>query len=673
MPFTKDAAGTTLDKDLTIMPSVPTLSNAGNGPSLTPLLDTVAQPADLKQRSIKELNALAQEIRDELIRSVTQTGGHLGASLGTVELAISLHYVFDSPRDKLVWDVGHQAYAHKMLTGRRDRFPTLRKEGGMSGFLCREESEHDAFGAGHASTSISAALGMCVAEARTREQDRGRVVAVIGDGALTGGMAFEGLNNVGQLDLPFIVVLNDNTMSISPNVGAMSTYLDRVRTDRRYNRAKDELAELIERLPQGELFVELGKRLKDSVKEFIYHSMIWEELGFTYIGPVDGHDIRAVVQALRQARDVNGPVFVHVVTSKGNGYDPAKTDVERSHAVSAPAGSGTASSPTPPKYQDVFASTLVDIAKVDQRVYAITAAMPTGTSLVKFGTAYPDRFFDVGIAEQHAVTFAAGLATAGLRPVVGIYSTFLQRAYDQIIHDVCIQKLPVVFALDRAGFAGDDGRTHHGVFDLSYLRCIPNMAIMAPKDENELRNMVATAIAYEEGPIAIRYPRGAGVGVAINEPPRELPIGRAEILRNGRDVAILALGSTVLAAERAADALALDQIEATVVNARFAKPLDEALILDLSRTHGAIVTIEENVVAGGFGSAVLELLAAQSLTVPVKVLGVPDHFFEQASQGRLRELAGLGIPDIVAAARHVISRRRANAAAGATPAPTPAS
>jgi len=627
----------------------------------TPVLDTIHQPRDLNGKSLKELTALAAEIRAEMIQTVTQTGGHLGASLGTVELAIALHYVFESPRDKLVWDVGHQAYVHKMLTGRRDRFPTIRQEGGMSGFLSRDESEHDTFGAGHASTSISAALGMCVAEQhRPQGEPRGKCVAIIGDGALTGGMAFEGLNNAGNLSYPFIVVLNDNEMSIAPNVGALSKYLDRVRTDRLYNRAKDELAEMIEkRLPKGELLVELGKRTKDSFKEFIYHSMIWEELGFTYIGPVDGHDVKATVEALRRAADIDGPSFVHVLTKKGKGYEPALTDLERSHAVSAPSKPLPAGSPPiAPKYQDVFAQTVIEMAKTDERIYAITAAMPGGTSLGKFGQAIPDRFFDVGIAEQHAVTFAAGLATAGLRPICGIYSTFLQRAYDQIIHDVCIQKLPVIFAMDRAGFAGDDGRTHHGVFDLSYLRALPNMTIMAPKDEDELRHMLKTAVGHTDGPIAVRFPRGAGVGVSMNDPLRELPIGKGEILRNGSDVAILAVGSMVLTADRAADALAEDGIAATVVNARFVKPLDEELILKLARSHGAIVTIEENAAAGGFGSGVLELLAREGVTIPVKVLGVPDHFFEQASQNRLRELAGLGIKDVVSASQQVLAAAR---------------
>lgn len=621
----------------------------------TPLLDLISSPTDLKELPLSALPSLAAEMRAELIDIVTRNGGHLGASLGAIELAIALHWYFDSPRDRIVWDVGHQAYAHKLLTGRRERFPTIRQEGGLSGFLSRDESEHDAFGAGHASTSISAALGMAVAISQSAQPDR-RVVAVIGDGALTGGIAFEALNNAGILDLPFLVILNDNEMSISPNVGAMSHYLDRVRTDPRYNRAKDELARITERLPQGELLVELGKRWKDSLKEFLYHSMIWEELGFTYLGPVDGHDVRALVDALRQATLVSGPVFLHVVTEKGRGFAAAATDRERGHAVSAPVAPGAP--PSPPKYQDVFAQTVIELASDDPRIVAITAAMPTGTSLAKFQTAFPDRFFDVGIAEQHAVTFAAGLAAEGLRPVVGIYSTFLQRAYDQIVHDVCLQRLPVIFAIDRAGFAGDDGRTHHGIFDLSYLRCLPNMTIMAPKDENELRHMLKTAVESIQGPVAIRYPRGAGVGVPLTEPLHTLPVGRAETLRSGSDLAILALGSMVLPAERAAGALAAEGIAATVVNARFVKPLDSRLIRDLARQCGAIVTVEENVRAGGFGAAVLELLASADTVVPTEVLAVPDRVFEQASQGRLREMAGLTPDAIAQAARSVTEARR---------------
>jgi 1-deoxy-D-xylulose-5-phosphate synthase len=627
----------------------------GDAERSTPLLDTIATPADLKSLPFSRLPELAAEIRHELIDIVTRNGGHLGASLGAIELAIALHWVFDSPRDHIVWDVGHQAYAHKLLTGRRERFPTIRQEGGLSGFLSRDESEHDAFGAGHASTSISAALGMAVAFSRSDDPDR-RVAAIIGDGALTGGMAFEALNNAGILDLPFLVILNDNEMSIAPNVGAMSQYLDRVRTDPRYNRAKDELVRITERLPQGELLVELGKRWKDSLKEFIYHAMIWEELGFTYMGPIDGHDIRAIVHALRQAALVPGPVFLHVVTQKGRGFAGAENDRERGHAVSTPPKPGAP--PSPPKYQDVFAQTVIELARDDPRIVAITAAMPTGTSLAKFQAAYPERFFDVGIAEQHAVTFAAGLAAEGMRPVVGIYSTFLQRAYDQIVHDVCLQRLPVTFAIDRAGFAGDDGRTHHGVFDISYLRCLPNLTIMAPRDENELRHMLKTALHHVDGPVAIRYPRGSGVGVATDEPLHALPIGRGETLRTGPDIAILALGAMVLPAERAADLLAADGIDATVVNARFAKPLDERLILDLIERCGAIVTVEENVRAGGFGSAVLEFLSSRGLTVPTRVLAVPDRVFEQASQGRLRDLAGLSAAHVSQAARELGAEKR---------------
>ncbi|HLL49070.1 MAG TPA: 1-deoxy-D-xylulose-5-phosphate synthase [Thermomicrobiales bacterium] len=627
------------------------------GASITPLLDSIATPADLKELPLTQLPALAAEIRAELIDVVTRNGGHLGASLGAIELAIALHWVFDSPRDRVVWDVGHQAYAHKLLTGRRDRFPTIRQEGGLSGFLSRDESEHDAFGAGHASTSISAALGMAVAFSQSAEPDR-RVAAVIGDGALTGGMAFEALNNAGILDLPFLVILNDNEMSIAPNVGAMSRYLDRVRTDPRYNRAKDELARITERLPQGELLVELGKRWKDSLKEFIYHSMIWEELGFTYMGPIDGHDIRALVDALRQARLVPGPVFLHVVTEKGRGFAGAATDRERGHAVSAP--SLPSAPPSPPKYQDVFAQTVIELAKDDPRIVAITAAMPTGTSLAKFQNAYPDRFFDVGIAEQHAVTFAAGLAAEGMRPVVGIYSTFLQRAYDQIIHDVCLQRLPVTFAIDRAGFAGDDGRTHHGIYDLTYLRCLPNMTVMAPKDENELRHMLTTALCEIEGPVAIRYPRGAGVGESMASPLHALPIGRGETIRSGSDVAILALGSMVPLAERAAELLAADGIAAAVINARFVKPLDERLVLELAGKCSAIVTVEENVVNGGFGSAVLELLHRSDVQVPARVLGIPDKVFEHAAQGRLRQLAGLSPEHIATAARQIMTLKHSS-------------
>jgi 1-deoxy-D-xylulose-5-phosphate synthase len=501
---------------------------------------------------------------------------------------------------------------------------------------------------------------MAVAKRMLHPEDDDRVVAIIGDGALTGGIAFEGLNNAGNLDIPLIVVLNDNEMSIAPNVGAMSKYLDRVRTDPRYTRGREDVQSILERLPQGDLLVELGKRWKDSFKEFVYHRMMWEELGFTYLGPVPGHDIRQLVLAIRQAQRIDGPVFLHVVTEKGHGYPAADNDLERSHAVSAPAKPrANGAPPVPPKYQDVFARTLIELAQADDTIVGITAAMPTGTSLDKFQKVFPNRFFDVGIAEQHAVTFAAGLATQGVKPVCAIYSTFLQRAFDQVLHDVCLQKLPVVFSIDRAGFAGDDGRTHHGIYDLSYLRCLPNMTLMAPRDENQLRHMLATAMTVTGGPVALRYPRGAGLGVPTDEPLHILPIGKGELMRDGKDAALLAVGSMVDVASRAADELALDGIEAAVFDARFIKPLDRDAIIELANRCGAIVTIEENTVLGGFGSAVLELLADEGIEVPVRHLGVPDRVFEQASQARLREIAGLTPGGIIDAVRQALNARPA--------------
>lgn len=605
-------------------------------------LERINSPQDLKQLSIVELEKLAEEIRETIIEVVLgKTGGHFAPNLGTVELTLALHYVFESPRDKIVWDVGHQAYPHKLVTGRRDRFHTIRQEGGLSGFLQREESPHDHFGAGHASTSISAALGMAVASKLRGEHCH--TIAVIGDGALTGGMAYEALNNAGTLQIPLIVVLNDNEMSIAPNVGALARYLTRIRTDARYRQAKAEVERILRRLPQGERLVELSHRFLDGLKEIVYRTMIWEELGFTYIGPVDGHNLRELIETFQLVKSLPGPVFVHVLTVKGKGYQPAENDPFKHHSAAVKVAGAP---PSPPRYQDVFGETLVQLAARDPRIVAITAAMPDGTGLLPFAAAYPDRFFDVGIAEQHAVTFAAGLATQGFRPVCAIYSTFLQRAYDQVIHDVCIQRLPVVFAMDRAGLVGEDGRTHHGVFDIAYLRCIPQMVLMAPKDEDELRHMLATAVAYEDGPIALRYPRGSGVGVSLLGEPRILPIGRGELLREGTDVAIVALGSTVLPAERAADILAENGIQATVINARFVKPLDRSLILDAARECGVLVTIEEAQLAGGFGSAILEMFNEAELLIPVLRLGLPDRFFDHASQSALRRQAGLDAASI---------------------------
>lgn len=605
------------------------------------LLDTIDQPADLKSLDAEQLTLLARELRDELVASVSQTGGHLSSNLGTVELALAVHSVFDSPRDKIVWDTGHQAYPHKILTGRRRRLGTIRQQDGISGFLMRSESEHDQFGAGHASTAISAAVGMAVAR-DLLHQDHA-VVAILGDGALTGGLAYEGINNAGHLKTPLIVILNDNAMSISPNVGAVARMLERVRTDPRYHAAKGEVEHLLSRMPLGGTALGAAKRVKRSMKDLMLFNVFWEELGFTYLGPVDGHDIARVQEVLRRARGVRGPVLVHVNTTKGKGYDPAEADNEKLHSVSPPG----AKTPAAPNYDAVFGQTLIQIAEADSRVVAITAGMCGGTGLVGFSKRFPERFFDVGIAEEHAVTFAGGLATQGIRPVAAIYSTFLQRAFDQMIHDVCAQNLHVVFALDRAGPVGNDGRTHQGVFDLSYLRIIPHMVVMAPKDENELRHMLHTAVQHD-GPIAVRYPRGAGYGVPMDEPLRAIPIGQGEVLRHGNHAALLAIGATVMPCVEAAEALAAEGIEVTVVNARFVKPLDERILADLARQFTQLITVEENAIAGGFGSAVAEALERLgSPNVAVHRLGVPDRFIDHATQGQQRKALRLDAAAIV--------------------------
>ncbi len=616
-------------------------------------LAQITGPRDLKPLSFPELEALAREIRETIVDVVVrQTGGHFASNLGSVELTLALHYVYDSPRDKIVWDVGHQAYPHKLLTGRYQRFTTIRQEGGLSGFLQREESEHDHFGAGHASTSISAALGM--ATAGQLKGERFHSIAVIGDGALTGGMAYEALNNAGSRKVPLTVVLNDNEMSIAPNVGALPKYLSRIRTNHRYTQAKIEVERLLQRVPQGGRLLDLGKRMKDGLKEVVYHTMIWEELGFTYVGPVDGHDLRELIETFEQVKKLDGPVFVHVLTVKGKGYQPAEDDPFKHHSASIKVES---TKPVAAKYQDVFGTTLTELARTDDRIIAITAAMPDGTGLLPFAKEHPARFFDVGIAEQHAVTFAAGLATQGLRPVAAIYSTFLQRAFDQVVHDVCIQKLPVIFAMDRAGLVGDDGRTHHGVFDFAYLRALPNMVLMAPKDEDELRHMLKTAIDYESGPIALRFPRGSGIGASMLAEPYALPIGRGEVLRDGSDLTIIAIGATVLASIRASEILAEAGIEVTLINARFVKPLDESLILDAARRTGAMLTVEEAMLAGGFGSAVMELLTREDVRVRVDCLGLPDRFFDHASQQSLRTQAGIDAECIARRAMVVLQQR----------------
>ncbi|MEW6232616.1 MAG: 1-deoxy-D-xylulose-5-phosphate synthase [Chloroflexota bacterium] len=616
------------------------------------ILDKVNTPADLRGLSLRDLNLLAQEIRQLLVETVSQTGGHLASNLGVVELTIALHSTFESPKDKIVWDVGHQCYVHKLLTGRKDRFSTIRQYQGLCGFTVREESCHDVYGTGHASTSVSAALGLAVA--RDLRGGDENVVAVIGDGAMTGGLAFEGVNNTGQLQSRLIVVLNDNEMSISPNVGALARYLDRLRADPRYWHAKGDVERALSRWPLGTLVADVLKRLKNSFKGLVIHTMIWEELGFTYLGPVDGHDIGLLKETLELAKKMERPVLVHVVTKKGKGYEPAEEDAVNFHGL-PPNGTKKALAPT---YTKVFGQTVVKMAQRDPRIVAITAAMREGTGLVDFAKAFPHRFFDVGIAEEHAVTFAAGLASQGMRPVVAIYSTFLQRAYDQVIHDVCIQNLPVIFCVDRGGIVGDDGRTHQGTFDLSYLRHVPNMVVMTPKDENELVAMLWTSLQVE-GPVAIRYPRGAGVGVPLEEEPTPLPIGKAEVLRRGRDLAILAVGVSVYPALAAAETLSLEGIDAAVVNARFVKPLDRSLIVGLAKHFRRIVTVEENALAGGFGSAVLELLEERGLTgVNVKRIGLPDEFVEHGTQEILRNKYNLTSEGIIKLIRNYFPELR---------------
>jgi 1-deoxy-D-xylulose-5-phosphate synthase len=600
------------------------------------LLDKIDSPADLKGLSPAELEKLAAELRQEIIATVTNTGGHLASNLGVVELTIALHRVFDSPRDKIIWDVGHQSYVHKLLTGRRENFGTLRQYGGLSGFTCREESVHDPFGAGHASTSVSAALGMAVA--RDLAGENYHVVAVIGDGAITAGMAYEALNQAGHLGKKLIVVLNDNGMSISPTVGAVAKLLSQVRFDKRLRSAERRGKKIVTSLPKGNKLWKLSRELIDRSKSFFMPTPLWETLGFTYIGPIDGHNIADMETVLTQARDdVNRPALVHIVTTKGKGYTPAESNAVYFHGVPAKNGSDVKI----PTYSEVFAQTMLRLAREEPRLVVITPAMPEGNCLNIIEAEFPDRVFDVGICEQHAVTFAAGMATRGLIPVVAIYSTFLQRAFDQIIHDVCLQNLPVVFAIDRSGIVGDDGKTHQGTFDLSYLTLIPNLVVAAPKDENELQHLLYTAVKSGK-PIAVRYPRSPGLGVPLDVMLKEIPLGEGEVLRYGEDVAILALGAAVAPSLEAADELTSRGIEATVVNARFAKPLDASLINNLAGKIKRIVTVEENVLAGGFGSGVARLLQESGHgDVPIKSIGIPDIFVEHGAQSILRSKYGL--------------------------------
>jgi 1-deoxy-D-xylulose-5-phosphate synthase len=606
-----------------------------------PLLDSIHSPSDLRQLTAKQLPLLAQELREFLIKSVSARGGHFAAGLGTVELTIALHYVFDTPHDRLVWDVGHQAYPHKVLTGRRHQLHTIKQAGGLAPFPSRSESEYDTFGVGHSSTSISAALGMAVAAARRGEERR--AVAIIGDGALTAGMAFEALNHAGSVPADLLVVLNDNDMSISENVGALSNHFAKALSGRIYAHLRESGKKVLRQMPT---VWELARRSEEHLKGMVLPGTLFEEMGFNYIGPIDGHDLGALVSTLRNLRKLRGPQFLHVVTRKGKGYAPAEADPIKWHGpgpFDPSSGHIFKEASAGPSYTQVFGRWLCDIAERDPRIIGITPAMREGSGLVEFSKRFPDRYYDVAIAEQHAVTFAAGLAAEGLKPVVAIYSTFLQRAYDQLIHDVALQNLPVVFAVDRAGLVGSDGATHQGSYDLSFVRCIPNMVIMAPADENECRQMLYTGVTLPQ-PSVVRYPRGVGPGIAVATEMTALPVGRAQLRREGRSgLLMLSFGALLEPAEKIAE-----RLDATLVNMRFIKPLDDALVIALASRHRAIVTIEENAVIGGAGSGVNELLAAEGLQLPLLQLGIPDRFIEHGSRESCLAAAGLDLAGLTA-------------------------
>ena len=607
------------------------------------ILDRIETSHDVKKLDDEELGQLCRELREEIISTVSKTGGHLASNLGVVELTAALHFVFDFPGDKLVWDVGHQSYVHKLLTGRRGRFHTLRQYGGVSGFPKRDESPYDTFDAGHSGNSISAALGM--AEARRLKGEEGKVIAVIGDGSMTAGLAFEGLNQTGHIDQDVIVILNDNEMSISPNVGALSSYLNRLMTGEFVSRFRRDMEGFLETLPRiGKSVVRFARQAEESLKGLVTPGLLFEELGLKYIGPIDGHRLDYLIETFQNIKKLGGPILVHVITKKGKGYPPAEMNPSRFHGVPPfviETGEFRSSQKNPPTYTEVFGETLCRLAKENQRLIAITAAMQSGTGLEEFATLFPNRFYDIGIAEQHAVTFAAGLALEGMKPVVAIYSTFLQRAYDQVLQDVCLQKLPVVLALDRGGIVGEDGPTHHGVFDFSYLRHIPNLIVMVPKDENEFQHMIKTATECA-APVAFRYPRGRGVGIGREGSLRLIDIGKGEILREGQDILIIAIGTTVYPSLRAAERLAEAGIQAAVINSRFLKPLDAELLCDWAKKTGKVLTVEENVLQGGFGSAVLELFQERGLfPVQVRRLGIPDTFVEHGPQALLREKYGI--------------------------------
>jgi len=618
----------------------------------TALLETIQSPDDVRHLKKKQLRQLADEVRQYVIQSVSQTGGHLAAGLGTVELTVALHYVFNTPEDRLVWDVGHQSYPHKILTGRRELMHTMRQKGGIKGFPSREESEFDTFGVGHSSTSISAALGMAIAAQKENKQRA--VVAIIGDGAMTAGMAFEALNHAGALDANLLVILNDNDMSISPNVGGLSNYLAKMLSSRLYSTAKEGSKKVLSKMPT---VWELARRAEEHTKGMVLPGTLFEELGFNYIGPIDGHDVDCLVSTLQNLKSLSGPQFLHIVTKKGKGFAPAeanpcvyhgvtKFDPETGDILKSPS-SDKASGPT---YTQVFGDWICDMAAQSERLVGITPAMREGSGLVRFSEQYPDRYYDVGIAEQHSVTLAAGMACDGLKPVVAIYSTFLQRAYDQLIHDVALQNLPVLFAIDRAGLVGPDGPTHAGSFDLSFMRCIPNMVIMAPANENECRQMLTTGFQYH-GPSAVRYPRGKGPGVRVENDFQALPIGKAETVISGKEIAIIAVGSMLQ------PSLAVGQkLGASVVNLRFIKPLDEKLLLELAANHRVLVTVEENAIEGGAGSAINEFLASANVTIPILNLGIPDRFIEQGTREECLTACGLDSSGILLAVKNFMAQ-----------------
>lgn len=627
------------------------------------LLEHINEPKDLKSLSISQLEQLAEEIRHFLIEKLSATGGHLAPNLGVVELTLALHYLFDSPTDKFIFDVGHQSYVHKILTGRRDQFDTLRKYKGLCGFIKRSESPHDVWEAGHSSTSLSAAMGMALA--RDLKGERNKVVAVIGDGALTGGMALEALNHIGHEKKNLMVILNDNEMSIAPNVGALHHYLGKIRTGRHYQKAKEEVNQFLNRIPAiGDKLAKTAERLKDSVKYLLMSGTLFEQFGLTYFGPVDGHDLTQLTELIDQASRVPGPVLVHVITVKGKGYSPAEADSFKWHGASPyKIESGQMLKAVgPPMYTEVFSDALMDLAEQDSRIVAVTPAMPGGSGLLKFAERYPNRMIDVGIAEQHAATMCAALAMEGLKPVYAVYSTFLQRAYDQVVHDICRQNTNVVFAIDRAGFVGADGETHQGVYDIPFLRHIPNMVLMMPKDENELRRMMKTAIDYDDGPIAIRYPRINGLGVTVEKEMKPIPFGTWEVLREGESAVIAAIGPMIPVAEEAAELLKREGLNIRVVNARFIKPLDDAMLLQIADEGLPLLVLEEGSELGGLGSAVLEFYAMHRRDgMQVRIMGVTDIFVEHGDVKEQRQEVGLTPEHVAAELNAVLPRIRKRA------------